>query len=92
MIRLSVCRHSRLLAVLRPFGYYRLAHSSGRAPHIITELSKMSGPPQPDLPHPAHLDLDSALGRKFGKEVTNYFGGESNRRASCDRSEQEKGN
>lgn len=35
----------------------------------------MAPPPQPELPHPAHLDRDSALGRKFGKEVTNYFGG-----------------
>jgi hypothetical protein len=33
--------------------------------------------PQPDLPHPAHVEKDSALGRKFGKEVTNYFGSES---------------
>lgn len=32
--------------------------------------------PQPDLPHPAHIDRDSALGRKFGKEITNYFGSE----------------
>ncbi|EXJ93995.1 hypothetical protein A1O1_02388 [Capronia coronata CBS 617.96] len=29
----------------------------------------------PDLPQPAHLDRDSALARKFGREVTNYFGG-----------------
>ncbi|KAK5193999.1 NADH pyrophosphatase [Exophiala xenobiotica] len=35
----------------------------------------MAPPPQPDLPRPAHADRDSALGRKFGKEVTNYFGG-----------------
>ena len=39
----------------------------------------MPPPPQPDLPHPAHLDRESALGRKFGKEVTNYFGGRKNR-------------
>jgi len=32
--------------------------------------------PQPELPHPAHIDRDSALGRKFGKETTNYFGSE----------------
>jgi hypothetical protein len=32
--------------------------------------------PQPELPHPAHIDHDSALGRKFGKETTNYFGSE----------------
>jgi NAD+ diphosphatase len=31
-------------------------------------------PPQPELPRPAHLDQDSMLSRKFGKEVTNYFG------------------
>ena len=34
----------------------------------------MPPPPQPDLPHPAHIDRESALGRKFGKEITNYFG------------------
>ena len=27
-------------------------------------------PPQPDLPHPAHIDADSMLSRKFGKEVS----------------------
>jgi NAD+ diphosphatase len=31
-------------------------------------------PPQPELPRPAHLDHDSMLSQKFGKEVTNYFG------------------
>ena len=30
--------------------------------------------PAPELPKPAHVDRDSALGRKFGKEVVNYFG------------------
>lgn len=30
--------------------------------------------PAPELPHPAHVEKDSALGRKFGKEVVNYFG------------------
>ncbi|ETN36513.1 uncharacterized protein HMPREF1541_08791 [Cyphellophora europaea CBS 101466] len=34
----------------------------------------MPSPPQPDLPNPAHVEKDSALGRKFGKEVVNYFG------------------
>jgi hypothetical protein len=36
----------------------------------------MPSPPQPELPHPAHVEKDSALGRKFGQEVVNYFGGE----------------
>lgn len=31
-------------------------------------------PAQPELPRPAHIDHDSMLSRKFGKEVTNYFG------------------
>jgi NAD+ diphosphatase len=31
--------------------------------------------PQPDLPEPAHPDIDSMLSRKFGKEVANYFSG-----------------
>ena len=30
---------------------------------------------QPDLPHPAHPDVDSMLARKFGREVANYFSG-----------------
>ncbi|KAJ9661667.1 NADH pyrophosphatase [Neophaeococcomyces mojaviensis] len=30
--------------------------------------------PTPELPKPAHIDRESALGRKFGKEVVNYFG------------------
>ena len=34
----------------------------------------MPVPPQPDLPHPAHIDKESALGKKFGKETPNYFG------------------
>lgn len=38
------------------------------------ETVNMAAPPQPDLPHPAHIDHDSALARKFGKEVVNYFG------------------
>ncbi|KAI9818355.1 MAG: NADH pyrophosphatase [Phylliscum demangeonii] len=29
----------------------------------------------PDLPEPAHADLDSMLTRRFGKEVANYFSG-----------------
>ncbi|EXJ92233.1 hypothetical protein A1O3_00783 [Capronia epimyces CBS 606.96] len=35
----------------------------------------MAASAHPDLPQPAHLDRDSALARKFGREVTNYFGG-----------------
>lgn len=30
------------------------------------------------LPNPAHLDADSMLARRFGKETVNYFGGELN--------------
>ena len=32
-------------------------------------------PKQPDLPLPAHPDVDSMLSRKFGREVANYFSG-----------------
>lgn len=39
--------------------------------------------PHPELPQPAHLDRDSALGRKFGREVTNYFGGEFEISSRC---------
>lgn len=31
--------------------------------------------PQPELPEPAHPDVDSMLSRKFGKEIANYFSG-----------------
>jgi hypothetical protein len=33
--------------------------------------------PQPELPEPAHPTVDSMLSRKFGKEVANYFSGNS---------------
>lgn len=32
-------------------------------------------PPHPDLPEPAHPDVDSMLTRKFGREIANYFSG-----------------
>jgi NAD+ diphosphatase len=35
----------------------------------------MSPLPQPELPEPAHPDIDSMLSRRFGKEVANYFSG-----------------
>jgi len=38
--------------------------------------------PQPDLPDPAHHDLDSMLSRKFGREVANYFSGSPLNRVS----------
>lgn len=53
-----------------PPGVY---HPSIFAPSTTAATTDMA---QPDLPHPAHLDRDSALARKFGKEITNYFGGE----------------
>ncbi|RMZ79703.1 hypothetical protein DV738_g3116, partial [Chaetothyriales sp. CBS 135597] len=34
----------------------------------------MAPTPHPELPSPAHIHRESALGAKFGKEVTNYFG------------------
>jgi hypothetical protein len=30
---------------------------------------------QPDLPEPAHPEVESMLSRRFGKEVANYFSG-----------------
>ncbi|KAF2827027.1 hypothetical protein CC86DRAFT_370104 [Ophiobolus disseminans] len=38
--------------------------------------------PQPELPEPAHPDVDSMLSRRFGKEVANYFSGSSLNRVS----------
>ncbi|KAK0117882.1 NADH pyrophosphatase [Cadophora gregata] len=38
--------------------------------------------PQPNLPDPAHHDVDSMLSRKFGREVANYFSGSPLNRVS----------
>lgn len=38
--------------------------------------------PQPELPDPAHHDVDSMLSRKFGREVANYFSGSPLNRVS----------
>ncbi|KAF2179875.1 hypothetical protein K469DRAFT_741484 [Zopfia rhizophila CBS 207.26] len=38
--------------------------------------------PQPELPEPAHPDIDSMLSRKFGKEIANYFSGSPLNRVS----------
>ncbi|TVY84516.1 putative NADH pyrophosphatase [Lachnellula suecica] len=37
---------------------------------------------QPDVPEPAHAELDSMLSRKFGREVANYFSGSPLNRVS----------
>jgi len=44
-------------------------------------------PPQPNLPTPAHYDVDSMLSRKFGKEIANYFSGSPLNRVSFLRSD-----
>ncbi|KAF1848059.1 uncharacterized protein K460DRAFT_67528 [Cucurbitaria berberidis CBS 394.84] len=38
--------------------------------------------PPPELPEPAHPDVDSMLSRKFGREVANYFSGSPLNRVS----------
>ncbi|KAF2201049.1 hypothetical protein GQ43DRAFT_481054 [Delitschia confertaspora ATCC 74209] len=38
--------------------------------------------PVPDLPEPAHANVDSMLSRRFGKEVANYFSGSPLNRVS----------
>ena len=43
-------------------------------------------PSQPELPDPAHHDIDSMLSRKFGREVANYFSGSPLNRVSFLRS------
>ncbi|MCJ1290631.1 NADH pyrophosphatase [Xylographa carneopallida] len=45
-------------------------------------------PSQPDLPEPAHPNIDSMLTRKFGKEVANYFAGSPLNRVSFLRTDQ----
>ncbi|KAI9884976.1 MAG: hypothetical protein M1823_003213 [Watsoniomyces obsoletus] len=44
-------------------------------------------PDQPDLPQPAHAELDSTLTRRYGKEVANYFSGSPLNRVSFLRSD-----
>lgn len=45
--------------------------------------------PAPELPQPAHIDRESALGKKFGKEVVNYFGSSPLNRVSFLREDHE---
>lgn len=83
-------------ATTAPAFYNRFVHSkippTVHHPSIFEESPTNSNDtmasahiPHPELPQPAHLDRDSALGRKFGREVTNYFGGElQNNRLWCD--------
>ncbi|MCJ1459818.1 NADH pyrophosphatase [Mycoblastus sanguinarius] len=44
--------------------------------------------PQPEVPKPAHADIDSMLSRKFGTEVANYFSGSPLNRVSFLRTDQ----
>lgn len=62
---------NRSLLILR--NLYRPATRYSTTKHYSDAVA-MPSPPQPDLPHPAHVEKDSALGRKFGKEIVNYFG------------------
>lgn len=36
----------------------------------------MSAHPGPQLPSPAHIQADSMLARRFGRETVNYFSSE----------------
>jgi NAD+ diphosphatase len=45
-------------------------------------MSESKNRPQPDLPEPAHHDVDGMLSRKFGKEIANYFSGSPLNRVS----------
>jgi NAD+ diphosphatase len=56
-----------------------------RASAVPTELGFIM-PSIPDLPDPAHADVDSMLSRKFGREVANYFSGSPLNRVSFLRS------
>ncbi|CRG87395.1 hypothetical protein PISL3812_04412 [Talaromyces islandicus] len=44
--------------------------------------------PDPQLPAPAHIQADSMLARRFGRETVNYFGGSPLNRLSFLRTEQ----
>ena len=59
-----------------PCRFHRFATVHTRPRTSLPSDIAMPSPPQPDLPHPAHVEKDSALGRKFGKEIVNYFGSE----------------
>ncbi|EHY54170.1 NAD-capped RNA hydrolase [Exophiala dermatitidis] len=83
MFGFGVCRRRLLFSCLH---LHRFVHSRippGVVHPSIFDPAKSSppststamAPAHPDLPQPAHLDRDSALARKFGREVTNYFGG-----------------
>ena len=48
-----------------------------------SSITRASMPPkQPQLPDPAHHDVDSMLSRKFGREIANYFSGSPLNRVS----------
>lgn len=49
------------------------AKEQQKGPHKMPQL------PTPQLPEPAHPDVDSMLSRKFGKEIANYFSGMSSK-------------
>ncbi len=56
--------------------------------HFLAGMSSQKArPPQPNLPTPAHYDVDSMLSRKFGKEIANYFSGSPLNRVSFLRSD-----
>lgn len=62
----------------RPLISAAVRHTNTASPSTVATsiaVETMAHIPQPELPQPAHIHKESALGKKFGKEVVNYFGG-----------------
>ena len=55
---------------------------STRGNFLAGMSTQKARPPQPNLPTPAHYDVDNMLSRKFGKEIANYFSGSPLNRVS----------
>ena len=65
--------------------YYNTLSTQGN--FVAGMTTQKARPPQPNLPTPAHYDVDSMLSRKFGKEIANYFSGSPLNRVSFLRSD-----
>ena len=73
LIRKSQCRYMWKNRSLTLF-VHRCVFAPSCPRFLVRHDTTMPTPPQPELPRPAHIDRESALGNKFGKEITNYFG------------------
>lgn len=70
MISFRALPHSFVLGIYNQSTVWSL-----RTTAAFTSRELVAAMPQPELPEPAHVEVDSMLSRKFGKEVANYFSG-----------------